>query len=113
MSYILVEIDSCGYIRAQDYYQYESYGCQTPTTIVHRESVDIDKTGAMKVYSDLDSAKADWDGSGDSDKCILALDEQGAGKDIWMGEEQAQRLTERLKIWSSCYGGWKVRKLNS
>lgn len=107
-SFILVDIDNQGYIKTENEYDYRN---GYKTRVVHRESVNLDRQDGIKCYARLEMAKDDWRGPS-SDQAVLALDDEGSGQNIYVAEEQSERLTGRLKIWSSCYGGWKVRKLN-
>lgn len=110
MSYILAEIDSNGFLRAESGVEGMHYGCSP--TVIHKTTVDLDKTEGIRVFDYLKSAKVEWPGP-ETDSVILNLDEQGAAANIWMAEAQTERLTSRLKIWSGCYGAIKVRKLNN
>jgi hypothetical protein len=111
MPYILVEIDSGGYIRSE-VQEFEIDYFDGGKKIVHKESVDMDKWDGLRVFDTLAAAKTEWSGP-ESDEAILSLNDLGGGENIWIAERQADRLTTRLKIWSGCYGGWKVKKLNA
>jgi hypothetical protein len=113
MTYILVEIPEDGMIRCESDItlgQNSTYGCRS--NIIHKTTVDLDKIDGIRVFNQLDSAKDEWSGP-ESNEAILSLNDLGGGENIWLAERQADRLTTRLKIWSGCYGGWPVRKLNA
>lgn len=109
MSYILVKIPADGMIRSENPHNGATYGCSS--TVIHKTTVDLDKVEGIRVFDKLETVKSYWEGP-KSDEAILNLDERGAAKDIWMAEAQTERLTSRLKIWASCYGGFKIRKLS-
>jgi len=112
MTYILAEIDNNGYIKLEEEYDYIGYDDNRRTRIVHKETVNLDKQDGIRVFDKLEAAKSEWSGV-ESDEAILSLDDAGAVENIWMAERQSERLEGRLKIWSSCYGGWVVKKLNA
>ena len=109
MPYILVNIPEDGMIRTETEYRYL---VNSMTKVVHRESVGLDQAEGIRVFSKLETIKSEWSGP-ESDEAILSLDGSGAAENIWMAESQLERLGERLKRWSSCYGGWKIRRLNT
>lgn len=112
--YILVEIPEDGMVRTEgdirDSENNRTYGC--PGNVIHKTTVDLDKIDGIRVFNRLDSAKSEWSGA-ESDEAILSLNDLGQAENIWLAERQSDRLTVRLKRWSSCYGGWKVKKLNA
>jgi hypothetical protein len=76
--------------------------------VVHRESTQIQERTPTFTFQ---GARACWDGQ-NSDQVILALDENGSACEVWMAEEQKERLVRRLNKWKGCYGGWPIRTLN-
>lgn len=112
MSYILVDIPSDGMIRAEGDIgsENDTYGCSS--RVVHKTTVNLDRQDSIRCFARLEMAKAVFDPESDS-AAILQLNEEGQGETIWAAPERSETLGERLKIWSSCYGGWKVRNLNA
>lgn len=43
----------------------------------------------------------------------LSLTKEGGGESIWVFPEDEKVLNNRLRIWSGCYGAWKVHFFNA
>lgn len=93
--YLIVSIDFSGYVR-------RSCG-----TIVHRETESLHHLSEC-----LDSfTEAKGKLPIDEEHAILELNIHGGAQAVWMREDQEPELRARLDKWRSCYGGWKICRL--
>lgn len=104
MSYIIVEVDSGGYVKTIT----PGHG----NRVIHKETKGM--LHYLPCQNLLDDAidllrrfvsRRDY--------CILGLTEDGGGKELWMTDEQRELIEPRLNKWRGCYGGWPIRRLNS
>ena len=76
--------------------------------VVHRETRELTENPAC--IPTLAKAKAGWKGP-DSDQAILSLTREGGGLELWMADEQKERLMARVNKWRGCYGAWPIRRI--
>lgn len=94
--YMLATIDDGGYIRTRQGY----------ASTVHRESV-FDYTAGTH-FQNRDVAVV----ARRNDQFIVTVGEDGRACELWVMPEELDRVKDRLRIWSGCYGSWPVRTLN-